>query len=185
MSFLAPLTGAAAGAGGLGTILQLSGTIMGALGSMQAANYQSALAERQAAMMEQQANDVRQAGQVNQQERDVEAAAIIGRERGRQAGSGFEGGSTSFRRRNRSASILARRDALRIRQDAEREAIGLENQAQGARATASNYKRAGRFSLLEGVFGGATDLVNGATFVNRRRAMQINRDAGRVSLPYA
>lgn len=185
MAFLAPVAGAVGGMGGIGTALSVVGTVASMMGAQQASAYQAAIAERQAVMLESQARDVRQTGQVNQQERDMEARSIIEQERGRQAGSGFSTNSTSFGRRNRAAQVLARRDALRVRQDADREATSLQNQAAGQTAQANLYRSAGQNSMLEGLFGVATDLVNGATFVNDQTAIQINRDARGVSIPYA
>ena len=96
--------------------------------------------------------------------------AQLSQEKARQAASGFSVGSTSFGRRNRMLKILARRDALRIRNDADREALSLENAAAARRAEAAQSRRAAKFSLLEGAFGIGDTLITGAALRKRQQA---------------
>jgi len=189
MAFLAPAAGVTAGASGglsmIGSILSGVGTLVGAMGQMQMANYQAAIAERNAQIATENAKTQRQVGQIDQQEQDFEAAALIAEERAKQAGSGFAGSSTSFQRRNTALKALARRDALRIRDDADRKAVSFENDAQGELASAQMSRSAGRSALFQGVLGFGTSLISGASSVNRIRANQISRGARTVSQPYA
>ena len=182
MSFVAPI-GAAITKGGLslGSILGLGGAAVGAVAETRANRFRSSIAMRNAELLRQNAEDTRQAGQANQQERDMEAAAIMSDIVARNARSGFSVSSTSFVRRNRAAQVLARRDALRIRADADREAVSLENQAEGEVVTAQNFRRAGRNSILSGLFDFTTGLVDGASLVNRRTALRLNRQARDMS----
>jgi len=189
MAFVAPLVAsigtATAGIGGLSTLLSVGGTVAGVVAERRAANFQASVAARNAQMLENNAADTREAGQINQQERDLESAAILAEDQTRMAGSGFALNSTSFNRRSRAGRILARRDALRIRQDADRDAISLENQADGERATGQSAKRAGRNALVAGLFDVGSGLIDGATKVNERKALRINRQARGVTQPNA
>jgi hypothetical protein len=189
MAFLAPVAGAVGGASGgismLGSVLSGVGTLIGAMGSMQMANYQAAVAERNAQIADENAKTQRQIGQIDQQEQDFEAAMVLSQERAKQAGSGFQLNSTAFQRRNTTLRMLARRDALRVRDDAERKAVAFENEAQGELESARMSKMAGRNSMLQGVLSFGTSLISGASQVNRIRANQISRGARAVSLPYA
>ena len=196
MGFVAPLlasVGTAVTAGGtLSTLLTVGSTVAGLAASrantraqQQAANFQASVAQRNAQMLQNNAADTRQAGQINQQERDMESAAILAEDQTRMAGSGFELNSTTFNRRTRAGRILARRDALRIRQDADRDAVSMENQADGEQVTAQSAKRAGRNALVAGLFDVGSGLIDGATMVNRNRALRINREARGVTQPYA
>ena len=182
---LATIGTATASIGGISTLLSIGGTIAGVVAQRRAANFQASVAQRNAQMLQDNAADTRQAGQINQQERDMESASILAEDQTRMAGSGFELNSTTFNRRTRAGRILARRDALRIRQDADREAVSMENQADGERATAQSAKRAGRNALVAGLFDVGSGLIDGATMVNQRKALQINRQARGVTQPYA
>lgn len=184
MAFLAPVAGAAGGLSA-GTLISAVGTLFGAMSQMQMAKYQAAVAERNAAVAEDNAKKQREVGQVDQQEQDFEARAILAEEQNRQAASGFQLSSTAFARRNATLRILARRDALRIRDDAERKAISFENEAQGHLESAQMSRMSGRNALIGGLFGVASDLVGGATLVNRTTASRVSRTARGVSAPYA
>jgi hypothetical protein len=186
MAFLAPAAaGASSGISMLGSVLSGVGTLIGAMGQMQMANYQAAVAERNAQIARENAKTQRQVGQIDQQEQDFEAAMVMSEERAKQAGSGFQLNSTAFQRRNTTMRMLARRDALRIRDDAERKAIAFENEAQGEVESAQMSRMAGRNSMLQGVLGFGTSLISGAASVNRIRANQISRGARGVSQGYA
>jgi hypothetical protein len=191
MGFIAPVAGALAG-GGLSTALTLVGAVVSGIGARRQANaqaemaqYQAAIAERNAQIAANNAETQRDVGAIDQQEMDFQAAAIIADEKNRQAASGFSLNSTAYRRRDAALRTLARRDALRVREDAERKAISLENEQQGelssaraSRAAARNYRSQGRFAF-------ASSLISGATQVANIRADQITRSAGAVSRPYS
>lgn len=187
MGFLAPVAGAVAGGGlsTLSTLVSVVGTVAGAMGQMQMANYQAAVAERNAQVAQDNAKLQRQVGQSDQQEQDFEAAALLAETKTQQAGSGFSLSSTSFQRRNQTLRMLARRDALRVRDDAERKAISFENEAQGEVESAQMSRQAGRNALFQGIIGVGSDLISGASLVNRKRASQITRQASSVSRAYA
>lgn len=186
MAMLAPAAaGIGSGLSSVSTLLGVASSIAGFASNQSMANYQAGIATRNAQVMEENARQERMAGQIDQQEQDLEAAAIMAREKQQQGASGFETSSTGFNRRNAMLRILARRDASRIRDDADRRATSMENDAQGERETAANYKRAGKNALFAGLLNIGGDLLGGATLVNQKRANQITRNARNVSQGYA
>ena len=180
MAILAPVLGTLAGGAALGgtalsTALSVGGTVIGGIGKMQAGNYQSAILSRQAEAERRNAERVQFAGQITQQEQDVAAAAQIGAETAQMAGSGFALNSASFARRAALTKILARRDALRIRNDADVQAQNLKANAATLDANAASAKANWTDWLSMGLNAGS-DLITGASMVNRNKAQQIRRD---------
>jgi hypothetical protein len=183
--FLAPLAGAiGTGAAGLGaaSTLSLIGTGVSTVTNFAQAQYQGAIAQRQAALLDEQADHVSQRGQIDQQETDFAALQQMGVEQGRMAASGFSTNSTSFTRRSAITKILARRDALRVREDAERESLSLRNAAEAKRAEAAAAKRSALFSLFEGAMGMGSDLIGSATLVNRRKIAELGLQTNQATL---
>lgn len=181
MAFVAPaltaISGATAGVGGLSSLLAVGGTIFSTLSQYQAGKYQQAVLNQQAATAEENAKRERFAGQVEQQDRDFEALAVIGQERAFQGARGFSLSSGSVDRRLRLSSIMARRDSLRIRNEAEVRATNYQADAAGARAEAAQAGRSAKFGLIEGAFGVGSDLISGAARVNQKKAAAIRRDS--------
>lgn len=180
MAFAAPLVAAAqtgiAAIGGASTLSAI-GTGIGIIGSLRQANYQKAIADNQAQLMQQQAEQTRRRGEIEQQETDFAALREMGANEARRAGTGFSLGSTSFNRSRRLEGILARRDALRIRDNAEREALGLQNRAESARLEGKLTKQAGIFNAVGGAFTLGGDLISGATLANKRKAAELGLTA--------
>jgi len=178
MAFLAPLAGTLAGAAAnVAPLLSAGGSILGTVSTISGLNYQAAISEREAAFAERERLYAQEKGQINQQEADLAAKAEIAAMENKQAASGFEVGSGSFEQRRRVASILAKRDALRIRQDADREAEQLAEVAQAKRSEASMARRSRLFAGVGGVFDFGTSLINGAELANKLKASAIRRDA--------
>lgn len=181
MAFLAPIlgtlaSGAALGATGLTTALSIGSTVIGGIGQMQAGNYQSAILQRQAEAERRNAERVSFTGQLNQQEQDAAATAQMGAETAAMSASGFTLNSASFSRRAALTKILSRRDALRIRNDADVQAQNLTANASTLEANAAAAKP----GLMDWIGLGlnvGSDLLTGASMVNRNKAQQIRRDS--------
>lgn len=176
MAFAAPALAAVGGGSALlggATALSVLGTGLGAMQQMQQASFQAEVASRQATLAEQQAVQTRQRGQIEAQETDFAAMQEMSQREARRAGSGFELGSTSFNRSRRLEKMLASRDRLRVQDQAEREALTLENQAASSRTEAAGAKRAGKFAAIGGALDIGSSLVSGAAKVNKRKAAQL------------
>lgn len=176
MAFVAPAFAALGGGSALlggATALSALGSGLGVIQSIRQGNFQSEIAARQAVLADQNAAQTRQRGAIEAQETDFAALAEMSRLEARRAGSGFELGSTSFNRSRRLERMLASRDRLRIVDQAEREALTLENQAASSRSEGKAAKRAGLFNAVGGALNLGSDLINSATFVNRRKVAQL------------
>lgn len=180
MAFLAPvgaaLASGTAAIGGASTLTALA-TGVSVIGGLAQARFQGQVADNQAQLLEQQATQARQRGEIEQQETDFAALAEISRNQARRAGSGFELGSTSFNRARRVETLLARRDALRVRDNAEREALSLQSGAATAKAESQGAKRAGLFNAVGGAFTFGSDLIGSATLANKKKTAQLGLKA--------
>lgn len=157
--------------------IQAVGTGVSMLGAQSSASYQAAVATRMAEQNEANAERARTVGQIQQQEQDFEAAGILAGEVAKQAASGFEVSSTGFARRNKLARTLARRDALRIREDAEIEAENFETAAQDNRTQAAGAKMRGRAALLSGFLQFGADYVSGANMARADKVRALEHKA--------
>lgn len=176
MAFAAPALGALGGGStllGASTALSLAGSGLGMIQSIQQGKYQAEVASRQATLTEQQAVQARQRGQIEAQETDFAALTEMSQREARRASSGFGLGSTSFNRSRRLERMLATRDRLRIQDNAEREALTLENRAASSRAESQAASRAGFFNAAGGALDMGSTLIGNASMVNRQKAAKL------------
>ena len=157
-----PITTAAIGLGA-----SLLGTGFSTLAAVQGAKFQSRLAIINAKISEDNAERAAFRAQVEAQDQDRLAAAVIGDEISKQAGSGLNLRSGSFAGKRLSLKQLARLDSLRIRQEGDLEAFGFLQEARVSRAEASAFKRKAKFAIISGVLTGVgqiagSSLVSGA-----------------------
>lgn len=179
MTVLAPVLSTLAAGGAAATLttgLAIGSTVLGAAAQAQAGSYQAAVLQRQAAAETRNADRVVFAGQQSQADQDAAAAAQLGSETARQAASGFRLDSASFMRRNEINKFLARRDAQRIRYDSDVQAQNLRANAATLQANAT-AARPSFMDLLSTGLGIGSDLITGASLVNRNKAAQIRRDS--------
>lgn len=146
---------------GIGLALSFASSAFGAIGQYQAAQYQASIAEMNQKVANINADRTIQTSQVEQQDRDLQARALLGEQVAEQAASGLTLGSKSFRQARRGAQELARQDSLRIRQAGDVDAYNYRVQAanygmqsQLAQATATS-------SLVGGFLGAGTSLIQG------------------------
>lgn len=176
MAFLAPIGAAIAkgvtAIGGASTLSTIA-TGVGMAGSFVASQYQAGVARNQADLLTQQAEQARERGQINQQETDFEAFNIMGQNQTRRAGSGFSTSSTSFNASRRMERMLARRDAYRIRDDAQRESLSLLNQAAAKKSEAKALNFGSFLDLAGGGFELGGDLISSATLVNKKKTSSL------------
>lgn len=177
LGLLAGGVGTAATVGvGLSTALSLGSTVLGGIASIKAGQFQSAVLRRQSASEKLNAERVVYSGQINQQEQDAAANAQMGQETAQQAASGFSLNSSSFAQRANLLRVLTRRDSLRIRNDADIQAQGLNANAATLAANAQQAKP-GFMDYLQIGLGVGSDLITGATMINRNQANLVRRDS--------
>jgi hypothetical protein len=147
----------------IGLALSFVSTAYQGIAGAQAANYQAAIAEQNQQVANVNADRTIQASQVEQQDRDLTARALLGEQVSEQAASGLTLGSKSFRLARRSSQQLARQDALRIRQSGEVDAYNYRTQASNFGMQAQLAKSSASASLLGGFLGAGTSLISGAS----------------------
>ena len=145
----------------------LLGTGISTIAGVQQAKFQAQIAERSAEISEMNAERAAFRSQVEAQDQDRLAAAVIGEEISKQAGSGLSLASGSFTKKRASLRQLARLDTLRIRQAGDIEAFNFLQEAVTSKIEAKAFKRKAKFTAIAGVmqevstFAGSS-LVSGA-----------------------
>ncbi|NJL70346.1 MAG: hypothetical protein HC888_01450 [Candidatus Competibacteraceae bacterium] len=177
------LGGAAGAAGATASGVGALTATLGTVGTI----YSTIYGMKQAKVAEQVANENSSrasfAGQVSAQDADIEAAAAIAAEQEARSFSGFSGSSGTFARNDRRSRILARRDAERIRQDADLSSSQFKAQAAEARSERRNIGLKGFFDTIGGFVDMKTSLISDASLVNQRTARNINKIGSTPSTP--
>lgn len=144
------------------TALSAAGDFTSGLGGMQLANYQAAIASRNAALLSQSAQAAEAAGEYTAQATLEKGGQIAGRQL-----AGFGASNIDVNIGSPQAAIAATRtvsamDAAIDRYNAARQAYGLRVEAAGQTAEAGLEKRAGLSSFLSGISGAGSTLLGGA-----------------------
>lgn len=160
------LTGTALTLGAAGTLLEMQSRSA-------EARYRQGVLNNQAELQEQQAAQARVRGQMESRDADRAAALEIGDMIAMQAASGLSLSSRSFRQSRATKRLLARQDSIRIRDDFEREAIELENQASGNRAEGRLGRRGAFMDNVGSALSFGSSVISSATNVRQRKAMQL------------
>ena len=145
----------------------LLGTGVSAFAGAQQAKFQSKIALMNAQISEENAERAVFRSQVEAQDQDRMAAAVIGDAISKQAGSGLSLRSGSFVKGRASLRQLARLDTLRIRQEGDIEAFNFLQEAKGFKVEAKAFKRKAKFAVISGVLKGisgiaGSSLISGA-----------------------
>lgn len=179
MAFIAPIAAAVGG-----STLATAGAVVGAAGSVlqgvarhRQLQFQEQVLKNQAEYQEQLAMRENLRGQVEQQEQDFDALRQMGANEVSRAGSGFELSSPGFNRARRRESVLARRDALRIRADSDARVRGFENEAATLRTEAGSTALARRNNIASTTLNVGSSLISGADMINRSTARRLRREA--------
>lgn len=171
--------GATATASGVGALA----STLGVVGSVYSTIYGMKQAKVAAQVADENASRASFAGQVAAQDADMEAAAAIAAEQEARAFSGFTTTSGTFERATRRNRILARRDAERIRQDANLQSSQFKAQASEARAERRGLALKGFFDAIGGAVDMRTSLISDSSLVNQRTARNINKIGAQPSTP--
>lgn len=150
---------------GLGT----AGSLMTMSGNMSAAGYQSAVAERNAALAEENARREMEAAQSEGADLGYLARDEIGQIIAAHSGSGALAGLGSSGAVINSARSLAARDQLRLRRQGDAAVAARRQEAADFRSDARMAQYQRRQSLYSGLLGIGTSLVGGAQSVAQAR----------------
>src|SRR5690606_3917943 len=134
-------------------------------GSMQASQYQAAVAERNRLIFEQNARAEVEQAQREQADWGVAARGQLGELAAELAASGAVGGSAGLR--YTGAGALARRDSQRIAEEGKVRADGQYQAAADAQSQAAQARSAGKFALFSGATSALSTYISGATQTRR------------------
>lgn len=149
----------------IGVAISAAGAIMQGIQQQKMMNYQAELQERQAEISLDNAARAVHRSQVEQESQDMAALALLGQQEAIQAASGLGGRSQALTRK--SSRMLARQDALNVRQAGELEAESYVVDAEGLQASAHLSRMSGQNALLSGFLGATQSLVSLAPTVKR------------------
>ena len=144
---------------GVGLAASLLGTGISTIAGIQQAKFQAQIAKRSAEISELNAERAVERSQIEAQDQDRLAAAVIGDVISKQAGSGLSLRSGSFTKKRASLRQLARLDTLRIRQAGDIEAFNFLQEAAGFKAEAKAFKRKAKFTAIAGVLQGVSTIA--------------------------
>lgn len=176
-----PIAAAAAGTAAASTMATIStaATVAGAaisaygmFSQAQAAKaqskYQAQVARNNQIYLERQAERTRQEGDIAAQEARRRARALAGRQRAVFAGNGVDVGSGTPVDIFGDTAAFGELDALTLRDRAETQAVGLEQQGRNQSAQADLYSASGRSQYNSGVLGAGATVLNSAGTVASR-----------------
>ncbi len=145
----------------LAPVFSVAGSLISASANASAASYQSAIASMNAKIAEQNAQQERERAALEAQKSDQEARQLMGEQRALQGASGISMDSRSQMLTRKSASQVARMDALNIATEGESNARNLENQASAYGVQSKMYKSAAKYAMIGGVFDAAGKGISG------------------------
>jgi hypothetical protein len=154
----------------IGLGLTAASSVFAGYSSYKAGQYQSAIADMNQKIAKDNAARATHTAQVEQQDQDMVARAMLGEQTAEQGASGFTLDSGSFKGARQSARALARKDSLNIRNAGEMEKYNYLTQAANFGMQSSGSRSAGFNALLGGFLEGAGSLASGtAKITNRSR----------------
>lgn len=127
-----------ASAQGLSSAVSLGTGVLGTISAYQTAQANKAAAANAAAVEDENRKRAIATGGVSAQDKDFENLYALSQQEVQQAGSGLKLSSASSVRARRLNRVLARRDTLRIVDDANTQGASAGNRAEAARAQSNN-----------------------------------------------
>lgn len=145
-----------------------AGTVLGAAGEMQAAKaqsqalqYQAAIARNNQIIAQRRAEDARQRGELESNLQRQRSRLLTSQQRAALAGAGVTVDQDSALQLTEDTAALGELDALTIRSNAEREALGFESEASNFGAEASLQTSAASNALSSGRLKAGATLLSG------------------------
>jgi len=135
------------------------------IAAYQSAQYQASVAEMNEKVAKENARRAIERSQVEQQEQDAQSMALLAAQEAVQSASGLTLTGKSAQRTRRSARILARKDALNVRQAGEIEKYNYLVQAENFKAEGEAAKMQGSASLLSSFLGAGTSSLGGSSSI--------------------
>ena len=152
----------------LSTAAGVAGSVAQGQAAKQQANYQAAVARNNAIIAERKAADARERGEVEAQQQRLRTQQLIGRQRASAAGRGVQVDEGSALDVTADTAALGELDALTIRSNAEREALGFEAEGRGFQAEGELAQARGRTAQTDALFEAGGTFLSGASRVSER-----------------
>lgn len=152
-------------AGGVQTAMGVVSSLGQAAASKKNANYQAAIADRNAEMARRNARMEAERGEAAQVQQQMKSRNTIAAITAAQAANGLDINTGSNLDVRTSAESLARVDALNVKNDSVRKAYNFETEAAGEVAQAGAYRAKGDNDQLAGWVDAGSSLVGGAASV--------------------
>lgn len=147
------------------TVLSVAGSVQQAKATKAQTKFQQGVARNNQIIANQKADDARRRGQEEEQRREQLTRSEIGANRARAAARGVvvdEGSNLAI---SEDIARAGKQDALTIRNNAEREALGFEAQAVEFQSEASLRGLEAEDARRSALFGAGSSLLTGATSV--------------------
>lgn len=144
------------------TAVSAIGTGVGALNSAAQSRYQARVADRNATLENQAARDAIERGQLEARNYQRQLSQQQGAQRAALAANGIDTSYGTAALVQRDLASVGAADTQTIRENAMREARGLEINAANYRASAAASRSAASAALVEGAFGVASTVLGGA-----------------------
>ena len=148
-----------------GALLNGIGKVVEGRANAKALEFQAGISEMNRRIAEAQAERSLERGAVEQQEVDFTNLAHMGQQRAIQGSSGVAINSGSAVKARANAAVLARLDALRVREGAAQEAYGHRVSALGFKMDTELKMKGAKQSRVAGWLGAAGSLITGAARV--------------------
>lgn len=162
MAFLAPAL----------PFISAGASLLSGVAANRDAQYQAAVGDKNAAMLEEMARRESFAANQDIQDQDTSARAEIADMLSQMAASGLSADSGSFMFKRAGAATLAKRDRTRLAQKRDVQAYNTKVQAMSTKNEAAATRRGGRTSLLSSLLQTPASYLSGASMVtdyNRNR----------------
>ncbi len=144
-----------------GTIMQTSGQRASAQASANALRYQAQVAANNKIIADRAAADARKRGEVNANIQRQKSRQLVGRQRAALAGAGVVVDINSALSLTADTAGMGELDALTVKSNAEREALGFQAKAMQFGAEAGLKRANATNTLAAGNFSAASTLVTG------------------------
>lgn len=153
--------------------LAAGSAVVGGISQMQSAQYQAAVAQNNANILEENAARERAAAAEDMQSKDMDARAQVAALMADMDASGLSADSGSFLRRRSGAQWLAGRDRERLERKADTSVRNTKQEAASYRAEAKALKKGGFLSFLTTAFNAGSSYLSGASMLNEYKAGQL------------
>lgn len=153
----------------IGKFIGVAATGASAIGNLQASQYNAAVAERNAVLMDQNAKRLAEKAQQDVQDLGEQQAAEKGQMLAEMGASGFDIASGSTALQRAALDRLARRDAQRTAVEGGNDVRQAQQSAADYRSSALQQKKAGKMQLFGDLAGGFDSYISSSTAIAKAK----------------